>query len=332
MPLALDLLSAASAAACYGAYASFRASTAYVGPTVTVRRAGDGATVDFYANANGKLGTALNATGTAYEAWLAATGGTGYVTKWWDQSGRGDHATQATAANQPALDPAKRCVDFTPNGGLTFFALPAGTVPMSGAYTVTVKHLAINNVRGGWLGGGVEASTKCNNFRRAGDGSKGYCNYWWGPDFEGNANAYAPNAAVTFVSNGTTSKMYVNGALQGSQAQAGLSGAAGANETIGKTTWVSGGNPSEYLNGQLVCLYVFKVALADAERAVCESGLAFGAVVAGAPLALSQLGYRLADNSGAAGAAADLGGGSYQINACTTGAVATVAEDNFKFA
>jgi hypothetical protein len=55
---------------------------------------------DFYADERGNLLTAP-VVGTSLQNWLG--GATGYVTKWYDQSGRGNDASQATAANQPII-------------------------------------------------------------------------------------------------------------------------------------------------------------------------------------------------------------------------------------
>jgi hypothetical protein len=60
---------------------------------------------DFYADPLGNLLTAP-VTGTTLANWLG--GATGYVTTWYDQSGKGNHATQSTAANQPVIQKATK--------------------------------------------------------------------------------------------------------------------------------------------------------------------------------------------------------------------------------
>jgi hypothetical protein len=60
---------------------------------------------DFYADERGNLLTAP-VTGTTLQNWLG--GATGYVTTWYDQSGRGNHAIQNTAANQPIIQRATK--------------------------------------------------------------------------------------------------------------------------------------------------------------------------------------------------------------------------------
>jgi hypothetical protein len=60
---------------------------------------------DFYADRLGNLLTAP-VVGQSLANWLG--GATGYVAKWYDQSGKGNHATQATAANQPVIQRATK--------------------------------------------------------------------------------------------------------------------------------------------------------------------------------------------------------------------------------
>ena len=102
---------------------------------MTVRRSSDNATSDFYADAYGQLGTTINGTGTTLESWLGAA--TGFVTKWYDQSGKGNHATQATAANQPRIDYINYRLDFTTNSGTAFLSIPNGTIPTCTPYSVS---------------------------------------------------------------------------------------------------------------------------------------------------------------------------------------------------
>ena len=63
---------------------------------VKVRRSGDDAELDF---------TASEVSGGTLAAWVVAGGGTedGFVVTWYDQSGNGNNATQATAASQPTI-------------------------------------------------------------------------------------------------------------------------------------------------------------------------------------------------------------------------------------
>jgi hypothetical protein len=70
-------------------------NSSYTGPIVRVRRASDSAETDVYALYNGDLNT------SAIESFC--TGTDGYVAVWYDQSGEGNDAEQATAASQPKI-------------------------------------------------------------------------------------------------------------------------------------------------------------------------------------------------------------------------------------
>lgn len=97
-PLFSQLSSAATSSA-VGAF-SLRAVNGTSAKAVQVRRSSDSAIQDFWADRLGNLLTTL-VTGQTLANWLG--GATGYVTTWYDQSGRGNNATQATAANQPTI-------------------------------------------------------------------------------------------------------------------------------------------------------------------------------------------------------------------------------------
>jgi hypothetical protein len=76
-----------------GAYSVGKINSSYSGPTLKIRRGTDGALSDFYSNYTGALGTTSLAGGTSLTSWL--NGATGYVDTWYDQSGKGKHATQS---------------------------------------------------------------------------------------------------------------------------------------------------------------------------------------------------------------------------------------------
>ena len=81
-----------SSAAAY----SLRSLSTSTTNVVKVRRSGDDAELDF---------TASEVSGGTLAAWVVAGGGTedGFVVTWYDQSGNGNNATQATAASQPTI-------------------------------------------------------------------------------------------------------------------------------------------------------------------------------------------------------------------------------------
>ena len=75
---------------------------------------------DFYADRLGNLLTAP-VTGMDLATWLG--GATGYVATWYDQSGKGNDATQGTAANQPIIQRATKGPGFSAlfNGTTNYF-------------------------------------------------------------------------------------------------------------------------------------------------------------------------------------------------------------------
>jgi hypothetical protein len=87
-PLLLDLYTGAAAA-----YSLRQLTHEYTGPVVQVRRTGDNAEDTF---------TSDEVSDGTLAAWVTAGGGTegGFVKTWYDQSGNGNDASQATANNQ----------------------------------------------------------------------------------------------------------------------------------------------------------------------------------------------------------------------------------------
>jgi hypothetical protein len=130
---------------CSGSYAMTRTSTSYTGPTFNIRRSSDNATSDFYSNAFGQIGTQLDGSGTSLKSWLGTS--TAYITTWYDQSGKGNHATQTNTSYQPTFDFTNNQVDFT--SGNSFFNLPSGTAPNKLLldiydYSSSMSYLSVN--------------------------------------------------------------------------------------------------------------------------------------------------------------------------------------------
>jgi hypothetical protein len=97
-------ISASATSSAVGAF-SLRAVNGTTAKAVQVRNGTTSATQDFYADRLGNLLTAP-VVGQSLANWLG--GATGYVTTWYDQSGKGNHASQATAANQPVIQRATK--------------------------------------------------------------------------------------------------------------------------------------------------------------------------------------------------------------------------------
>ena len=108
------------------AFSLRKVNSSYAGAVVKVRRSSDNLENDFYGSSTGAL---TNATGTSISTWLGAA--TGYVSVWYDQSGVGRNATQATASYQPILN-------------LTQFTFP--TIHFNSSSKTDQKYLLIGNL------------------------------------------------------------------------------------------------------------------------------------------------------------------------------------------
>jgi hypothetical protein len=226
-------------------------------------------TQDFYADRLGNLLTAP-VIGQTLTGWLG--GATGCVTTWYDQSGKGNDATQTITTRVPSitLDASNRYqVDFTTNGGSSWLTLPNGTIPVQTAYTMTCHHNQINNTNGGICGGGLENTNNSNKFRR---NDTQYVNYWYNNN-EVFVSSYITGNIITFKFLANTSITagdtlgYINGSSVGSSNRSSWTAQPG-NEVIGSTVnRVS----SESMNGQMYSLFLFKSALSDSDRIAVEN-------------------------------------------------------------
>lgn len=276
MPYLLDAMSKTGRDTCSCAFAVYRLSAGYTGPTIDVYNSGTGVTTSFYADIYGNLGTALNATGTTIASSLGAN--VGYVTKWYDQSGNSRHATRAYTA-APKIDYTNKLIDFTTYSGTAYLDLPSGSVPEKQAYTVTWKTGTVGNTgSGGIVSGGNAANYQSNNFRFNGTG--GFWNYWYFYDAPLTLpETYTAGTVATFkfdglnLGAGGTTYAYYNSVLTTTTPNASRSGySAGTtwdgragNEKIGTTV------VNENLNGQLYYLAMFTSALSDPDRFAVEN-------------------------------------------------------------
>jgi hypothetical protein len=221
---------------------------------------------DFYADRLGNLLT-YPVSGTNLATWLG--GAKGFVATWYDQSGKGKDATQTTQSNRPTitLDASNRYqMDFSVP---SFFNATTGTIPMQTAYTVICRHNTIGNSIGGICGGGTNANSQTNSFRKNGSG---YRNYWWGNDVDA-STGYGDGNVVTFIFKAEASPtsgntfIYSNGTTQTvtGNPRSGWSAVQG-NEVIGRTI-----QTNETMQGQMYSLFLFNSALSDADRIAVEN-------------------------------------------------------------
>ena len=129
------------------AYSLRALNSAYTGPLIRVRRASNNVEQDIFATYDGELDTSALATFCA--------GTNGFVVRWYDQSGNGNDAVQATTANQPKvydsvtgveLENGKPALDFDSSDNFTttdainvtplFFAAVAQAVGRRQMFTI----------------------------------------------------------------------------------------------------------------------------------------------------------------------------------------------------
>lgn len=134
-PLFSQLSSGATSSA-VGAF-SLRAVNGTSAKAIRVLRKSDNAQQDFYADRLGNL-LAAPVTGQTLQNWLGGAGAN--VVTWYDQSGRGNHATQATAANQPT-------VTFAPSGS---GYVPVFTSPAPNKYLSIPSSLNLGAINGSY--------------------------------------------------------------------------------------------------------------------------------------------------------------------------------------
>jgi ribosomal protein L18 len=132
LPYGVPTLSALSGAAWTSANAVYGVKSLYSSSAtiLTVRRSSDNVTVNVISDTSGNLTVS---TGGTYATWIG--GSTGYVTQWWDQSGKNAHATQSTTGSQPIFNTTSKYIDFKPTA---WFSMPNGTVPFNNTVTELV--------------------------------------------------------------------------------------------------------------------------------------------------------------------------------------------------
>lgn len=263
-PYPLDGLSAAALSSANALYAIRRLLTSYTGPVINIRSSA-GPVSDFYADLNGNLTTGTNGTGTAYATWIGAN--TGYVTTWYDQSGKNAHATQTTTTLQPSFNYKNTWVDFTTQAG--WFNMPDGTIPYGdSSYTIIFKYGAAVTATNVVYGGGSSLANQLNGFLLY---TNGYYLWWGGDDqYGGTVSGYSTvTTQYTQGSGGTARLLYVEGGATGLT----LSGTAGirANPNtpnyLGKPPFTS----FSQLNTQLYYIAFFNSALSVADRTAVEA-------------------------------------------------------------
>jgi hypothetical protein len=264
----IDSMSPSARNSLVGLYSLKKLRSAYTGPLITVRRGSDQAVNDFYGDLNGNLS---NLSGTSITSWIS---GAGFITKWWDQSTRGNHAIQTTDVSQATYNSA----GYLTFGSNIYFSLPDGTVPGSNSkYTIAYRHNAINagsntlnriilvsgynsNNQGifiSFIGGNPQAT---NGF---------YRDDWRAGSTQG--SNYALGNTFTTVYNQATATSYLNGTIfpEGPIAKSGQSNPSINNYIAYAPAYGGGTNIS--LVGDLYYLAIYNDALGTADRNLAET-------------------------------------------------------------
>jgi len=192
-----------------GAYGVILLNSKYTGPCIQIQNGSSGTPTDFYPALDGttKLTTL---SGTSLTSFLS--GATAYVTKWYDQTGNGHHAT-AQGSPLPFLDTTTFLVDF---GSAGFFSLADGSFPYGNAsYSYVFKQGRIVSNSTVWSGGnwgifGQTGALLCNPT---------YIDAWYAYDFYGMIPVLNSVVAATYGGAGNNTgvggkKFYINNVLQ----------------------------------------------------------------------------------------------------------------------
>jgi hypothetical protein len=258
-------LSSASISGCKACYSLKLLNPEYTGAVIKIRRLSDGSLNDFYSDICGNL---KQSDGTLLSTFIAST--TPYVDTWYDQSGKGNHATQTATGSQPYFINANPpYLDFGYIAISNFFmTMPSGTVPvgvLDASYSFIVKHggSSRNTTDGAFIGSGTATNNKSNVFRLNGGMNK-YWNYWWNNDYGwSNSNSTYPVVAGVTYNGSTGSKVrkgYISGTAQTSSTDTGYTNDSAGTQYIGRTS-----QTGQYLQGQLYAVLIFSVELTQSD-------------------------------------------------------------------
>ena len=268
-------LSPAATSSAVGAF-SLRAVNGVSTRAVNVRNGTTSATQDFYADERGNLLTAP-VTGTTLQNWLG--GATGYVTTWYDQSGRGNHAIQNTAANQPIIQRATKGPGYAClfNGTTNFLTGMSYTVLNATNFSFNIVERRTGSSSGGTASNDLTLLS-CGNF-----GATGKLLYLiyrnntnslfgsWSPELYSTVTAYNSSTEPIRYTSATASstsgrRVYIyndplgNPISASDATQTSLMSMTSGNFQIGYYTF---GSSTSYYKGEIYELLVFTQSLYD---------------------------------------------------------------------
>jgi hypothetical protein len=246
-------------------YSLRKLSPTYTGAAIQVRRSSDNATQDIGFTAGGDLDQ------TALLAFVGA--GNGFVSIWYDQSGFGRNATQATQAAQPRIVNAG--VVDTQNGKPTMIFSGAQTLLSSmtavqgtTSGTVTTSNFVFQNatVQSSLLSNGDGGANRYNIHAPWNDGNTYFDigNNGSGGRISGPLT-WPSYSIATFRRNGAQGDVWKNGV------NSLTSGSFGTAVTSNSAMWIGSYNgASFFINGGMAELTVFSSALSNADRTTLE--------------------------------------------------------------
>jgi len=177
---------------------------------------------------------------------------------WYDQSGRGNNATQSTTTLQPVYNVAGQYVDFA---GSKWMNLPASSFPSgNGRYSYVVKHGSVG-VDGAVFTFGTVATNQMAGLLVNNNGN--YLDYWEYNDFGFGGSGVSGNV-VSVTYDQTNRRGYVNNALKGTNGN--------SNHNLGNANGYLGrrSDGKYYLNGELYSLVTSSAVLSASDRSLLE--------------------------------------------------------------
>jgi hypothetical protein len=274
-----------------GALGITRLYSGYTGPTIQIKNGPSGTPTDFYpADTSGNLVTAGGQTLTSFLNSQIA-----YVTKWYDQTGNGNHATIYNTTKLAVYDTVNKRVDFSGNAliGTTthdgaFFTLPNGAFPYgSGDYSYVYKIGTIpSGIRILYSAGVYGAFTPVRSMTVGINwgATAGALDSWYSNNYFIPQNTFSNNCVVstTYATNeARTRKYYINNNTT-------TATASGSGSITNKDIDCSGNalgssapatSPAQYAqrmySGQYAYFYWAPISLTDSDRIVLQNTTVF---------------------------------------------------------
>jgi hypothetical protein len=219
-------------------------------------------------------------TGGSYSAWIGSA--TGYVTQWWDQSGKGNHAAQSTTSLQPTI------VLGTPNVinfSTQYFTIANQVFPTGdGSYTIVNRlgtHTYLSGTAQNFFYGagspgpsplgaciGADIRTDYNPSRIE--------SFWYGVGGLTDPFTYAANSVWSVkYTTGYGANSYLqryNGTQTGIMTPSGPRNSTSGNQQIGGCLFTAAdGRGQKYYNGTMQGFMIFNTPLGTSDLAIAES-------------------------------------------------------------